>query len=228
MCYNSTISFTFFAIGILVSGIIYFGSFTALRRSGIYWLLIFYSLMELLQGVQYYFINECSLWINQFLTEVAYGFVLAQPFIWNWFFYENSLTQEKPMFQVAMWLCLCWVIVNILARVMYKKPGFVAQTKDESVFAGKRVCTKKKLTHLYWEWTSANFGDLNANFLTYLMLWFIPALVSVKHRISSIVLICSALIGAWMSYVAKEPFIFTSVWCYISVPIVLSVILQIL
>ena len=138
MCYNSTISFTFFAIGILVSGIIYFGSFTALRRSGIYWLLIFYSLMELLQGVQYYFINECSLWINQFLTEVAYGFVLAQPFIWNWFFYENSLTQEKPMFQVAMWLCLCWVIVNILARVMYKKPGFVAQTKDESVFAPRK------------------------------------------------------------------------------------------
>ena len=225
MCYNSTISFSFFGVGVIASLYIYLFA-PLVRKTGVYWLLLFYSLMELLQGVQYFYVNQCNLWINQMLTEVAYVFVLLQPLIWNLYFYINSALCEKPIFLLAMWLCVCWIIVNASARLLYNKDNRHSQTKKISTFAGKQVCTKKKLTHLYWEWTSANFGDLNANFLTYLLLWFIPALVSGKHWLTSVVLICSALVGAYMSIVSKEPFIFTSVWCYISVPIVILVILQ--
>jgi hypothetical protein len=41
------------------------------------------------------------------------------------------------------------------------------------------------------------------------------------------VLICSALFAAYVSIITNEPFVFTSLWCYISVPIVLAVIITI-
>ena len=226
MCYNSTISFSFFGVGMLVTLYIYLFS-PAVRNTGIYLLLLFYSLMELLQGVQYFYVNQCNNKINRWLTECAYTLVILQPFLWNLYFYANSNKYDKNIFITAIWLCVCWMIVNIFGRVMYKKTASV-QTQNNSIYAANKVCTKKNLSHLYWEWTSANFGDLNANFLTYLMLWFIPALVSTSHWLTSIILIISALVGAYMAYVAKEPFIFTSVWCYISVPIVLVVILNLI
>jgi len=225
MCYNSTISFTFFGLGLAASFYIYYFAHL-IKKTGVYWLLLFYSLMELLQGVQYFYVNQCDMWMNRLLTEFAYVLVILQPFIWNLYFYVNSAFCEKPIFLVALWLCICWIVVNLFARITYGVKNVEHQTKSHSVYAGEKVCTKKKLSHLYWEWTSANFGDMNANFLTYLLLWFIPALVSTQHWITSVVLICSALVGAYMAYAAKEPFIFTSVWCYISVPIVLLVILQ--
>ena len=182
--------------------------------------------MELLQGIQYYYVNQCSNKINIILTECAYVLVILQPLIWNIYYYFNSDKYDKYIFITAIYLYICWIIVNIYGRLTYDK-NKSPQTQDNSVYASDKICTKKNKTHLYWEWTSANYRDLNANFLTYLLLWFIPALISNKHRITSIILIISALVGAYITYLSKEPYIFTSVWCYISVPIVLIIILNI-
>ena len=225
MCYNSTISFTFFSIGILTTLYIFlFVPF--IKKTYIYLLLLFYSFMELLQGIQYYYVNQCSNKINIILTECAYVLVILQPLIWNIYYYFNSDKYDKYIFITAIYLYICWIIVNIYGRLTYDK-NKSPQTQDNSVYASDKICTKKNKTHLYWEWTSANYRDLNANFLTYLLLWFIPALISNKHRITSIILIISALVGAYITYLSKEPYIFTSVWCYISVPIVLIIILNI-
>ena len=52
-------------------------------------LLLFYSGMELLQGTQYYIVNQCKNPANTILTEIAYLFVLVQPLMWNYFYYVN-------------------------------------------------------------------------------------------------------------------------------------------
>jgi len=119
------------------------------------------------------------------------------------------------------------MIVNILSRILYDKNDN-PQTQNNSIYASDKVCTKKKLTHLYWEWTSANFNDFNPTMLTYLMIWFIPALISASFRKSSIVLICTALLTAYVTHLNKEPFVFTSLWCYISVPTVIGVIFSLI
>jgi hypothetical protein len=57
----------------------------------------------------------------------------------------------------------------------------------------------------------------------YFMLWFIPPFISKTFRYNVIpyLLLVSFFTGAYMAvYVAKEPFIFASVWCYISIPII--------
>lgn len=223
MCYNSPMSFSFATIGLLVTAYILRYN-AALKKTGFHYILIYYSLMEFLQGVQYFFINQCSNMWNIYLTEVAYVLVIFQPLIWNLFYYKNSNLFDKQIFITAIWLAVVWMIVNLLGRFLYDKNGD-SQTRKNSVYATDKVCTKKNLTHLYWQWTSANFNDLNANMLTYLMLWFIPALISSKFRVSSIVLICSALFAAYITHINNEILIFTSLWCYISVPITILVLL---
>lgn len=225
MCYNSGISFLFAAIGFLVTFYIFIFD-KIINKTGIQYILGFYSIMELLQGVQYYYVNQCSEFMNIILTEFAYLLVILQPLMWNIFFYVNSGTLDKQIFLTAICLCIPWIIVNVLARLLYDKNKY-PQTKQNSPHAGDKVCTKRKLSHLFWEWTSENFQELNANFFMYLMIWFIPALISKKFRNISFVLIASALLGAYMTFLTDEPVVFTSLWCYISVPIVLVVLLVI-
>jgi len=227
MCYNPPMAFTLFGIGVALSA--YIKVFKpVLARTHIVMILVFYSLMELLQGVQYYWVNECSSKVNKYLTEVAYAFVVIQPFLWNLFFYLNSDGCEKHIFKTAMVLSLLWVFFNVAARVTYKNPGIDDQTPQMSVFASDKVCTRKKATHLYWTWTSANFFDFTATYLFHLMFWFVPALLTRKHRMSSIILMASAVVSIMIGYALGEPFTFTSAWCYVSIPVVILVLINIM
>ena len=222
MCYNQPTSFLLFGLGIV--SIAYINIIKPkLPYQYITFILLFYTCMELLQAIQYSYVNQCDNKINKALTEVAYGFVIVQPLLWNVFFYLNSKGCDKSILMVGIVLATIWLVVNLLGRIMYTPENRI--TKESSVFAGDKVCTKKNQSHLFWEWTSANFGEFNANFLMHLLIWFIPALVSIQHRIAAILLIISIFIGVLMAYASGEYYIFTSVWCYISVPIVIGLLL---
>lgn len=224
MCYNSEISFTFATVGILTTAYIYAYK-KDLTKTGIQYILLFYTFMELLQGIQYFFVNQCSNAVNVFLTEVAYVLVLVQPLMWNSFFYFNSPEKDKNIFLVAIGLFAVWMAVDVAARFMYGKTDR-NKTKETQSLASDKVCTKKQKTHLYWEWTSANFGEYNATALSYFMIWFIPALFSSKFRSTSIAIFGFALVAAALAYANDEFFTFPSLWCYISVPIFLFILLN--
>ena len=229
MCYSSETSLSFGIIGI--SAYLYIEWYEPkLSKTGIQYILLFYSMMEFLQSFQYYYVKQCSNIINQISTEIAYILVIVQPLIWNIYFYFNSTECEKLIFKSAIMLCLVWIFMNILSRVLYKKWG-EPNIPENSVFASDSVCTKTRKSHLYWVWTSTNLQELNANFLTYLMLWLIPALTSTTHFYKSIILILGALTGAIIQFIyipdlMELKYVFTSAWCYISVPIVIVIILQ--
>jgi hypothetical protein len=215
-------SFAFATIGILALAYIYTYK-KSITTSGIQYILMFYILMEVLQGIQYFFVNQCSNVVNIFLTEFAYILVLVQPLMWNLFYYFNSIEGDKKMFLVAIFSFIVWMISDISARFMYNKIG-INKTQKTGFFASDKVCTKKQKTHLYWEWTSANFGDLNATILSYYMIWFIPALFSTQFRITSLLIMALAVFSAIIAFLNNEFFTFASLWCYISIPIFLCVI----
>lgn len=218
MCYNSSISFSFGFIGIITS--IYIILYEPkLRSMYIPVILLFYTSMEILQGFQYNYINQCNNKINILLTELAYILVILQPLMWNIFFYINTTKCEQQIFMVGIVFALVWMVINISARISYTSQN--SQLKRDSVFSSSSSCTKKNRTHLFWTWPSAHFGDLTANYLLYLLIFFIPALVSSSFRMVSIILAIFAIIGAFMAYIADEYYIFTSVWCYISVPMII-------
>ncbi len=226
MCYNSEMSFYFATAGILTTIYIYFYE-NALAKTGIQYILLFYTFMEFLQGFQYFFVNQCSNFINVILTEFAYILVILQPTMWNLFYYINSNSYDKNLFIVAIWMSIIWIVVNVLTRIFYDKNDN-PQTNKMSIFASDKVCTKQKSTHLYWEWTSANFGNFTPNVLTYFLIWFVPALISTKFRITSLIIFSSFIIAAIAGNLSNEPFTIPSLWCYISVPIVMIIIYFIL
>jgi hypothetical protein len=229
MCYNPETSALFFFIGISTTIYVYNYS-PFLRKTQIHLLLFFYSLMELLQTIQYYYVNQCENIINKILTEIAYILVIFQPLIWNIFFYINSNKCEKYIFSTAIIMCLVWMIVNIFARVSYKRIN-KPQTQEHSVYASDKVCTRKMNSHLYWTWTSAHLYELNANFLMNIMLWFIPALTSSSQYYYALIIMFGAVMGALFGYtnnIDEIYYTFTASWCFISIPIVLFVMLKII
>lgn len=232
MCYTQKQSFSFFLVGMIVALYIYLKE-RILSKTYIHYILFFYCGMELLQTIQYSYIDQCDNPINRFLTEIAYCLIIIQPLMWNVFFYLNSNKCEKYIFKTAIYLCLFWMAMNIASRVLYKKVLTPLSSKS-SAFADEKICTKKlQYAHLYWKWTSADFYDFNANYLTYLMLWFIPALISKSSFYYAILFILSTIATVifiyGLNYSSKELFLtFTSSWCFISVPIVLVLILYII
>jgi hypothetical protein len=57
MCYNSEISFVFSTIGYVMAFYIYMKN-NYLSNTGIHYIITFYATMELLQGIQYFFVNN--------------------------------------------------------------------------------------------------------------------------------------------------------------------------
>lgn len=222
MCYGPTMSASLFVIGISIAAYIMLYN-PALRKTYIPMILFFYAGMELLQTVQYSLVNKCGDKLNYITTEIAYLLVIVQPLLWNFYFYLNSSQCEKNIFKAGMLLAVCWMFFNIASRVRYTKEN--ALSNQMSILAGDQVCAKQKAYHVYWEWTFANQSNFNANFLMYLMIWFIPALVSSQYM-TSIILLLSAILSAIMVNYLKEPFTITSAWCYFSIPIVLVILLQ--
>lgn len=223
MCYTPGVSFSLFLAGVLATVAIYMRS-PKLVAMHVPMLLVFYSAMELLQFVQYFYVNRCESPANKVLTEIAYVFVIVQPLLWNYFFYLNSGACERNIFQVAMALASCWALMHVATRLTYS-PTDSPQTQQTSVFAGSAVCTRRRESHLYWEWTSRELGDFHPTFLTHMLLWFVPALLSARHRATSAVVLLSAFVSyLYSKYFLREPFVFTSAWCFVSVPIVFVVI----
>lgn len=225
MCYTPKISLSFALAGI--GALIYVLNVPSLLKNNVHILLIFYILMELLQTVSYYYANECDNKINKFLTEIAYVFVITQPLLWNSWFYLNTATlkSEKPLFMCGIVLSLVWIIFNVLGRLVYT-PSNAQTFERDSFFASSEVCTRKKATHLFWTWPSANMGNYNANFLMHMMIWMIPGLVSVTHRFKVVILLFSAILSSLYALSVNEPFVMTAAWCYISIPIVFIILMN--
>ena len=142
--------------------------------------------------------------------------------MWNSYFYLNSPEKDKNIFTMAITLFAVWMTFDVAARLLYGKTESNKLNKNV-ILASDKVCTKKQKTHLYWEWTSANFGEYNATVLSYLMIWFIPALFSEKFRMVSVLMMGFAAFAATFAYLNGEMFTFPSLWCYISVPIFMCV-----
>lgn len=218
MCFNPTISISFAIMGLMFSAISFQNK--KLRNQGIPYLMLFYTLMEILQAIQYRTVNDCKNPENRFLLEVAYFLVIVQPTMWNIFGYHNASDQYRKIFVLSILMTLVWIIFNVSSRIIKKKDSL------SDVMSNKQACTyKNKGSHLYWQWNFADFGGLNANWLMYLTIWFVPLLMYPKTRLIGILIICSYCIGTLFALRTNNMSELASMWCFISVPMMISIML---
>ena len=216
MCYTPEMSFGFVLLGFV--GLWYVKD---TKKRFLSLLIVFYMLMELLQTVQAYLVNDCDNPWNPLLTEVAYLFVLVQPLLWNFYFYNNSTT-ESGLFKAGIGLAIGWMVFDLAGRLLH---GTMRnRTEEDSILIGDRVCTYKGSSHLYWKWTSANLGSMTATHSMYLLIWFVPALLSVGFRSTALIIMAGALASAGITAYMGDVKGFTAAWCFISIPLVALII----
>lgn len=228
MCFTPKISATFAVLGAVMTFIAY--NVDAYREEYFYIITGFYTLMELLQTIQYAYVNQCGQAMNWFLTEIAYILLIVQPLLWNWIFYLRVTRKEdKQLFKLAMVLCGIWIVGNVYARFGFD-PKKDKNSKQCGFISTDQTCTFRSSdsSHLYWTFQTRHFRDLNANYFMYFVLWFVPALFVLKTRLSSIFLMISAWIGLMLSWKYSATMLeFPSIWCYISLPVIIGGFLKI-
>lgn len=226
MCFSPQVSFSFFVLGSVATAFAIHNRY--LRANYTWCLILFYTIMELTQTLQYLVVNKCNDPINIMLTNFAYFLVIVQPLMWNTVFYLRNRGCDRRVFQLAIILCLVWIAMNVATRIAYK-PVRDDYYKRCGVFTEKSyACTLRDGDgrHLYWTWPSAYIPDLSANYFMYFCLWFIPGLFVAQERMPTLFLVVSALLGMLITKSIYGRLIeYPAIWCYISIPfITLSVV----
>ena len=123
MCFNQKYSASF-ALLCLFSLYFFNKNKKYYENNLLYIPLIFYALMEVLQTVQYNYVNQYDNIMNKLLTEISYILVVVQPFMWNMIFLYRQrkikLTDfHKGILYCGIILSLIWIIAHILRRFSF-------------------------------------------------------------------------------------------------------------
>jgi len=186
--------------------------------------------MELSQAIEYSFVNQCNNIINTFyLSEFAYFLVILQPLLFHYISYLKLKKNNNPdykIFKVSIAMFVCWLFFNIYSRIMVDKNN--PDLSEFSYFYNPQTCIMQydHKTHIYWQWSFLNMKDYSANFLNYLMIWFIPPLFVNKERQLYICVYISFMVGTFLTYLSGRWQEHASIWCYVSIPVSTIIILK--
>ena len=218
MCFNQKYSAVFAIMGIISLLVV------KKKSSLLHIPIIFYTIMEILQTIQYSYVNNCDS-TNRLLTEISYLLIIVQPIMWNLIFlYRSSpLTNyNKGILYCAIVLCAIWILAHVMRRFKNYSNNYKSKDNDHNpeITAGNNTCTyKKDNEHLYWNYELFSNPGMDANWFMYLMLWFIPGLLIPGEKLT-IFAIMAGFFGSLL-YVKSNnhtKHITPSLWCLTSGP----------
>lgn len=163
MCFNQEMSLGFAAVGLLTSWWIYSRTHNFGLASGVF----FFFTMELLQGVQYFFIADdltdtrCGNAINQILTMLGFLHICCQPYFCH--VINASLTRSeryKQKYEVVLRLSAlagAWLFARFLigfagysSSMDVSFPMGADTGRSTEWLRGEKLCTFKGKYHLAW------------------------------------------------------------------------------
>jgi hypothetical protein len=229
MCFNKEYSFTYSLIGLVIIRIMQNNpdKFHNLAHLPV----IFYTIMEITQTIQNFYVNDCKNKINVFLTNVAYVLIILQPLLWNYVYLFRSRkdklsNKDETILKYSIILSIIWMFLHILRRFSF----YGEYNNNFESLKGKVTCTyKENDKHLYWNYRLYNFNYyLDANWYVYLSLFFIPGLLT-DNKKSPILHLLGFIISHIYVYLNNNNFHeASSLWCISSIPTLFIEILPIL
>merc|ERR1712167_431412 len=162
MCFNQPMSFAFATLGLIIAIYIKFKTTNTKYAIGVFW----FFLMELLQGFQYFWIDDCDHPMNQFLTLLGFIHICYQPYFTH---VINSSLSRNPKFlmqyDIILRLCLLggtllflryvvaeysqMIISSDLTDWMGVAPA-VGSCRTIEWLRGEKLCTFSGRYHLAW------------------------------------------------------------------------------
>ncbi|AYV78048.1 MAG: hypothetical protein Edafosvirus4_32 [Edafosvirus sp.] len=210
MCYNQSMSLSFAILGIIGWCV------TDKKKYGPEAMIIaFYTTMEILQTIQYSYLDLCNTFENKFLTIIAHILVCVQPSLWNWYRMRKNNNNRK-IFTAFFWAGIIFAVFYTL-RLFW---GWLDTTANFPIYemnVGKTMCTIQGPSHVCWMLPYASFQGLEPNYFTYLLIWFFPTLYEDTYWLPKITFwIGQIALVHWTTPSMHEN---NSVWCLWSVPL---------
>lgn len=193
----------------------------------------FYALMETLQALQYSVLDQCGMPLNYALTIVAHILVAVQPLMWNVYRLSRSMgpdysARKQAIFEVTTVLSLVWAVfftIRLLptnpVRAFLPKTATYETLRTDEIMVGPEVCTFAGPTHVMWTLPYASKNGLEANFFSYLVLWFVPAFYESNGWLKFAYWIGQV---AFINFTAGSIHELPTTWCALSVPILLLIL----
>jgi hypothetical protein len=221
MCFNKEFSLIFMGLGISLIYIIIKNP-SKFHNMAIY-PVILYTIMELVQSLQYLVVNKCSKKTNKYLTEFAYLLLIFQPLMWNYIFLNRERVKgdiemkknDMVILKYSIILCILWTIFHLFRRFKF----YGEYIDDDEEMKGKKSCTYREgNNHLYWKFKLYNNKFINVNWTLYVILFFLPGLLT-DNKKDIFLLISGWLISKIYIIITKQnKHTLGSLWCLSSIP----------
>lgn len=169
MCWSLNASFVFSSLGIMYSYYVFKNDkkYNVVDKMTI----LFYTIMELTQFIQYYYIEQCTP-MNYYLTIFAHILIWVQPFLSNYYGYCETKKNEQ-VFIFAMIMSFIIFIVSCIQLYVGEYCESCGKINN-MLNAGNNTCTSMGTIHLQWQFKYASLRGFNANWLIYVLLVFLP------------------------------------------------------
>jgi hypothetical protein len=209
MCFSIEYSSTFSFLG-------FFLTMFLLNKNRKYNALVagYYTSMELLQTFGYLYANNCGYPENFALTIIAHILVMFQPFLWNYQRWGTN-SKNKTIFKFSCVLSLVWAFFftyRLFTGVMGTGITYSNLNLD-NINVGEEYCVMNGPTHIMWTLPYKSLNGLEANYFTYLLLWFVPALYEDTDGVLKLLY--------WIAQILITNIIheLSSIWCLASIPV---------
>lgn len=145
MCFTQSMSFSIGFIGIVASIILYINNYYYASIG-----ILYFSLMEIIQGFQYFVINKCDNYINEILTYIGYLHICFQPvFISIWLFeFINNKKINLNYLKLILGICIAGGIL-LASRIFMINSNTLCNANQEPL-CGKKTCSLSGKYHIVW------------------------------------------------------------------------------
>lgn len=209
MCWSAEASFALAGVGLTTVAI----AAKQDEKKELFLPLLWFSLMELLQGFTYWYIDMCDNPSNQLLTLLGYLHIAFQPFFANMismYFIPKNVQQK-----IAPWV-YSFCFVGALAMIVDIYPFAWAEHSTKHMLDSTRICSVSGDWHIAWhipvfDTSWDKFGFVKE---PYMMLVFLLPLLYGSWRFTLYHIITGVILSVILTTDSHET---AAVWCLLSI-----------
>jgi hypothetical protein len=205
MCWSGEASFTLATIG-------FTGAYYAARHKepvGRWLPLVYFSLMETLQGFTYGWIGQCGNTWNENLTVLSYLHIVFQPFMVN-LFGTSFLPPERQ--RKVWWIWIVSGLASMVMLSMYLFPQWPGHCLSHfQSLCGTETCSYHGNWHIAW---MLNLSSLDRYWTSYMLACFIAPLFYGGWRFVLYHIVCGPMLAFMLSSNKDEQ---PAIWCLLSI-----------
>lgn len=232
MCWSGEAAFGFAALGLYLAYYVHSRTYNTKLAIGVF----YFFLMELLQGFQYFWINDCSHPMNKFLTLLGFIHICYQPYFTH--IINSALTKRQKLldqYEVILRLCLVggtallaryflaefiWADSNAPISSHFtdwvggKAP--VGSCRTTEWLRGEALCTYKGKFHLAWSVPMYQVSYWVPSAAIHSFLMFVPFFVLKWNMVIQGVVLWATgpYLASWITPNLQEQ---ASIWCFMSI-----------